>query len=139
MMKNKPKHLNLNNTTTLLLQNKGAKTEEHSTSPSWHSMSLQFTSVGCTGFVFTNTVPWSSEADLSTQHRWKPKKVFKFTQKLSTMHCCRFDALIYFLQSLLELCDSYLQSTMKYKNYTRSFPAWKSGKETQELQYFLVP
>lgn len=37
-----------------------------------------------------------------------------------------------------QLCDSYLQSTMKYKNYTKSFPAWKSWKEIQELQYFLV-
>lgn len=56
-MKNKPKHLNLNNTATLLLQNKGARIEEHPTSSSWHSTSLQFTSVACTGFAFTNTVP----------------------------------------------------------------------------------
>lgn len=100
MIKNKPKHVNLNDTTTLLLQNKGARIEEQCTSSSWHSTCLLFTSVGCTGFAFTQCLQ-SSKADPSTQHRWK-LKVFNFTQKISTMHCCSFDPFIYLLQSLLK-------------------------------------
>lgn len=56
-MKNKPKHLNLNDT-ILLLQNKGARIEERSTS-------LQFTSVGCTGFAFRHKHSASGAARLT--------------------------------------------------------------------------
>lgn len=101
-MKNKPKHLNLNDTATLLLQNKGARIEEHSTLSSWHSTSLQFLCDFHRLCLQTQTqCLQSSKADPSTQHRWK-LKVFKFTQKLSTMHWHRFDPLIFFLQSLLK-------------------------------------
>lgn len=68
MMKNKPKHLNLNHTKTLLLQNKGARIEEHSMPSSWHFTSLQFTSVGCTGFAFRHTHNAFGAARLTLVH-----------------------------------------------------------------------
>lgn len=60
-MKNRPKHLNLNDTVTLLLQNKRAKIEECSTP-------LQFTSVGCTGFAFRHKHSASGAARLTLVH-----------------------------------------------------------------------
>lgn len=82
------------------------------------------------------------KADPSPLHWWK-SKAFRFHSKaFSHSHALlQIGALIPLIswrEYKRQLCDSYLYLAMKYINYPRSFSAWKSWKETQELQYFLV-